>query len=112
MFCDGLRSCIGWRLGAFSPIVLRQSEARADKWTAIFEFKVVLAMLVWLLGFHDAAAGVQQKISRTLSLVVDGRGVVAVVCYARVRVPLASSLGNESVVVPLPLPAHGVVTAV
>ena len=80
MFCDGLRSCIGWRLGAFSPIVLRQSEARADKWTAIFEFKVVLAMLVWSLEFRDAAAVVEQKISQTFSLVVDEKGVITDVC--------------------------------
>ena len=41
-----------------------------------------------------------------------GRGVVIVVCYARMRVLLASSLGNESVIVSLPLPAHETVTAV
>jgi len=80
MFCDGLRNGIGWRLGAFSPIVLRQSEACADKWTAIFEFKVVRAMLVRSLGFRDAAAVVQQKMSWTFSLVVDGKGVVTDVC--------------------------------
>ena len=72
-FCDGLRSC-RWRLGAFSPIVLRPSEVYADKWTAIFEPKVVLAMLVRSLEFRDAAAIVQQKISRTLSPVVDEKG--------------------------------------
>ena len=79
-FCDGLRNYVGWRLSGFSPIVLRPSEACTDKCTPIFEFKVVLAMLVWSLGFHDAAAVVQQKISQTFLPVVDGRGVVAVVC--------------------------------
>jgi hypothetical protein len=54
-FCDGLRNCIGWRLGAFSPIVLRPSKACADKRTGIFESQVVLAMLVRSPGFRDAA---------------------------------------------------------
>jgi hypothetical protein len=79
-FWDGLRSCIGWTLGGFSPIVHRPSGAYTDKWTAIFEFKVVLAMLVWSLEFRDAAAVVEQKISQTFSLVVDGKGVVTDVC--------------------------------
>ena len=49
-------------LGGFSPIVLHPSEACTDKWIAIFELKVILAMLVRSLGFRDAAA------------VVDGKG--------------------------------------
>jgi hypothetical protein len=100
MFCDGLRSCIGWTLGGFSPIVLRPSKACADKWTVIFELKVILAMLVRSLGFRDAAA------------VVDGKGGCH--CYMlSLRESTAwKFFGNESVVVPLALPVHKTVTAV
>jgi len=69
-----LRSCIGWVLGGFSPTVLHPSEACADKWIAIFKLKVILAMLVRSLGFHNAATVVQQKTSRIHSPVVDGKG--------------------------------------
>ena len=74
--------------------------------------QVVLEMLVQSLGFRDAAAVVQQKISRTFSPVVDGKGG----CYCCMLCSRDSTackfFANESVVVPLPLPAHETVTAV
>jgi hypothetical protein len=54
--------------------VLHPSEAYTDKWIAIFELKVILAMLVRSLGFRDAATVVQQKTSQIHSPVVDGKG--------------------------------------
>ena len=51
------------------------------------------------------SCGAENLAKQTFSPAVNGKGVVTDVCQARVRVSLASSLGNKSVV-PLPLPAH------
>ncbi|TDL25126.1 cytochrome P450 [Rickenella mellea] len=56
-FCDGPRSCIGYRL-------------------AVFEAKVILATLVRALEFRATDAVVRRKISPTLQPVTDGKGGV------------------------------------
>jgi hypothetical protein len=90
-FCDGLRNCVRWRLGAFSPI-LRPSEAHADKWTPIFEFKSFWQCSFGRWGFMMRPQLCSRKSRGPSHLLWMGRGVVIVVCYACVRVLLASSL--------------------
>ena len=91
-FCDGLRNCVGWKLGAFSPIVLRPLEARADKWTVIFEFKSFWQCSFGRWGFAMRPQLCSRKSRGPSRLLWMGRVVVVVVCYACVRVLLASSL--------------------
>ncbi|KAF5367489.1 hypothetical protein D9758_003729 [Tetrapyrgos nigripes] len=54
-FCDGPRSCIGWRLG-------------------LLELKVIIATLIRSFEFHPTDADVKQYISPTLQPFVNGEG--------------------------------------
>lgn len=67
-FCDGPRSCIGYRL-------------------AIVEFKVIVATLIRSIEFRSTTANIRRVISPTLQPVIDGKGGL---------LPLHISLAQQS----------------
>lgn len=74
-FCDGPRSCIGYRLGmTFLKRLGSGTDGQTLASIAIAELKVILATLIRSFEFHDTGAEVRTAISPTLQPVTDGKG--------------------------------------